>query len=90
MSEQRAALSKELSEFLVEFSIALHKHAMYPDGHPSLAPAASGVVRRADTLMQDIFAQLADDALTLRFGIQLKNAFMKGDSWRCVHENFLL
>jgi hypothetical protein len=52
VTEQRAALTKELSEFLVEFSIALHKHAMYPDGHPSLAPAAAGVVRRAAALMQ--------------------------------------
>lgn len=55
MSEpaKRATLSKELSEFLVEFSIALHKHAMYPEGHPSLGPAAAGVVRRAERLLQD-------------------------------------
>jgi hypothetical protein len=46
-------LSRELSEFLIELSIALHKHAMYPDGHPSLAPAALGVVRRGDELLQD-------------------------------------
>ncbi len=44
---QKAALSRELGEFLIELSIALHKHAMYPEGHPSLAPAAAGVVRRA-------------------------------------------
>jgi hypothetical protein len=51
--KERAALSRELSEFLIELSIALHKHAMYPEGHPSLAPAANGVVRRGDLLMQD-------------------------------------
>ena len=51
--KERAALSRELSEFLIELSIALHKHAMYPEGHPSLAPAAAGVVRRGDLLLQD-------------------------------------
>jgi len=51
--KERAALSRELSEFLIELSIALHKHAMYPDGHPSLAPAAAGVVRRGDLLLAD-------------------------------------
>ena len=51
--KERAALSRELSEFLIELSIALHKHAMYPEGHPSLAPAANGVVRRGELLLQD-------------------------------------
>lgn len=50
---ERATLSRELSEFLIELSIALHKRAMYPDGHPSLAPAASRVVQRAQVLLQD-------------------------------------
>src|SRR5207247_7296786 len=50
---QKAALSRELGEFLIELSIALHRHAMYPEGHPSLAPAAAGVVRRAAELLQD-------------------------------------
>jgi len=41
---QKAALSRDLGDFLIELSIALHEHAMYPEGHPSLAPAptASG------------------------------------------------
>ena len=52
-SSGRAALSRELSEFLIELSIALHRHAMYPEGHPSLEPAATGVVRRADLLFVD-------------------------------------
>src|SRR2546423_7095912 len=50
---QKAALSRELGEFLIELSIALHKHAMYPEGHPSLAPAASGVAGRAEGLLQE-------------------------------------
>jgi len=50
---QRAALPRELSDFLIEFSIALHKHAMYPGGHPTLAPASEGVARRLDTLLAE-------------------------------------
>jgi len=46
-------LSRDLADFLIELSIALHKHAMYPEGHPSLAPAAAGVTRRAELLLED-------------------------------------
>src|SRR2546423_11704946 len=52
-SGERATLSRDLAEFLIELSIALHKHAMYPEGHPSLAPAAGGVTRRAGLLLED-------------------------------------
>ena len=52
-SGERATLSRDLADFLIELSIALHKHAMYPEGHPSLAPAAAGVARRAELLLQD-------------------------------------
>jgi hypothetical protein len=50
---ERAALSRELSEFLIELSIALHKHAMYPAGHPSLEPAVGRLVRRGEALLRD-------------------------------------
>ena len=49
----RASLPRELSDFLIELSIALHKHAMYPGGHPTLAPASSGVAQRLDTLLAE-------------------------------------
>src|SRR5467141_380534 len=49
---EKAALSRELADFLIELSISLHKHAMYPEGHPSLAPAAAGVTRRAEHLFE--------------------------------------
>ena len=49
----RVVLPRDLSDFLVELSITLHKHAMYPPGHPSLGPAASRLVERADHLLQD-------------------------------------
>ena len=49
---ERAALSRELADFLIELSIALHKHTMYPEGHPSLGPAVVGVTRRAEHLFE--------------------------------------
>ncbi len=51
-AREHAALSRELGEFLIELSIALNKHAMYPAGHPSLMPAADGVVHRLKTLLE--------------------------------------
>src|SRR5206468_2270034 len=50
---ERATLSRDLADFLIELSIALHKHAMYPEGHPSLAPAAAAVTRRAGLLLEE-------------------------------------
>jgi len=38
---------------LIDLSVALHKYSMYPEGHPSLAPAAGAVVRRAEQLLED-------------------------------------
>src|SRR6266576_7123761 len=67
---EKAALSRELADFLIEFSIALHKHAMYPEGHPSLAPAAAGVTRRAEHL----FAQRA----TLALGVARQQLVIEG------------
>jgi len=50
---ERVVLSHELSAFLVEFSITLHKHAIYPSEHPSLEPAAVRVTERAERLLED-------------------------------------
>jgi len=47
----RAVLSRDLADFLIEFSIALNKHGMYPDGHPSLEPAAGKVINRLVPLL---------------------------------------
>ena len=52
-SRERTTLSRKLADFLVELSIALHKHAMYPQGHPSLEPAAAAVTRRVALLLED-------------------------------------
>ncbi|HYT72118.1 MAG TPA: hypothetical protein VEK78_12100 [Gemmatimonadales bacterium] len=45
-------LPRDLGDFLIDLSIALHKHSLYPDGHPSLAPAAESVARRAGLLLE--------------------------------------
>lgn len=52
-TEERAALTRDLSEFLIELSIALHRHAMYPEGHPSLAPAVTRVMDRLLPLLEN-------------------------------------
>ncbi len=48
-----AALSRELGDFLIQFSIAVHRFAMYPPGHPSLEPAADNVLSRLTKLFKD-------------------------------------
>jgi hypothetical protein len=49
---RRATLSRELADFLVEFSIVLHKRAMYPAGHPHLRHSADRFVRRMNFLLE--------------------------------------
>ncbi len=50
---EAAALSKELSDFLLEFSIALHKNAIYPPGHPLLENTSEEVKRRLEALLKE-------------------------------------
>lgn len=49
----KATLSRELSDFLVELSIAMQKHAIYPPGHPLLNDAIDGVMRKLALLLVD-------------------------------------
>lgn len=51
--QEPAVLPRELADFLIEFSIALHKHAIYPAGHPLLGQAVQGVVQRAAALFTE-------------------------------------
>lgn len=46
-------LPRDLSDFVIELSIALHKHGMYPEGHPSLNAARTAVARRLGTLLRE-------------------------------------
>jgi hypothetical protein len=50
---ESAALSRELADFLIELSIALHKNAIYPAGHPLLSGAVDALVLRLVRLLQD-------------------------------------
>ena len=43
---------RELSQFLMDMSIALHRRAMYPPGHPALLPALERLARRAEALFE--------------------------------------
>ncbi|HYC32013.1 MAG TPA: hypothetical protein VEB59_06955, partial [Gemmatimonadales bacterium] len=50
-TRQVATLARELSDFLVEFSIVLHKRSMYPSGHPHLQESAERFVDRMESLL---------------------------------------
>ena len=45
------SLSRDLADFLIEFSIVLHKRSMYPAGHPHLRDAAERFGRRLNALL---------------------------------------
>ncbi len=76
-SPPRAALSRELSDFLIDLSIALHKHAMYPGGHPTLGPAAEHVARR--------LAGLLTDRPTLSLGVARDQLVIEGVATDAKH-----
>ncbi len=46
-------VGKELADFLIEFSIAVHRYSMYPSDHPSLGPAAVNVMARLARLLAE-------------------------------------
>jgi len=45
------AMAQELTEFLIQLSIAVHGFNMYPPGHPSLEPAAAAVAESLPKLL---------------------------------------
>jgi hypothetical protein len=47
-----ATLARDLSDFLVEFSIVLHKRALYPNSHPQLKESAVRFVNRLESLLE--------------------------------------
>ncbi len=69
-ADQPAVLAREFANFLIELSIALHKHAMYPEGHPSLVPALERVA--AD------LAELLPKRGTLSLGVARKQLVIEG------------
>ena len=48
-----ATLSRDLSDFLIELSITLNKHAIYPRSHPLLDVAVDGVSNRLGVLFME-------------------------------------
>ena len=52
-SSERSPASDTLVRFLVRFSIALHKHATYPRGHPTLVTADSAVAQALENLLNE-------------------------------------
>lgn len=69
-SAPAATLSRDLADFLVELSIAMHKHAIYPPGHPLLASAVDGVMRR--------IAPLVTERGTLSIGVARRQLVIEG------------
>lgn len=67
---ERPRLSTELTEYLVSLSIALQRHAMYPNGHPSLAPAVDAVLRRVHRLLEE--------RPSLAFGVARRQLIVEG------------
>jgi len=65
-----ATLSRELADFLIELSIAMHKHAIYPAGHPLLVGAVDGVHKR--------LGHLLSERATLSLGVARKQLVIGG------------
>ncbi|HUQ99137.1 MAG TPA: hypothetical protein VM166_06755 [Gemmatimonadaceae bacterium] len=66
-----ATLSRELGDFLLELSITLNKHAIYPTRHPLLDVAIDGVANRLGLL----FVQDRD---ALSIGVARKQLIIEG------------
>lgn len=52
-ASKQSMLSRELAEFLMDLSVAVHKHAIYPAGHPLLDQAVDSVYRSVSGLLFD-------------------------------------
>jgi hypothetical protein len=50
---ESAALSRELADFLIEFSIGLQKYAIYPPGHPMLGTTSVDIAERLGELLKE-------------------------------------
>src|SRR3979490_2922179 len=66
-----ASLSRDLSDFLVELSITLNKHAIYPQSHPLLHGAVDGVANRLGTLF-------VGDRESLSIGVARRQLIIEG------------
>lgn len=65
---EKPVLGRELSDFLVELSITIEKHAIYPRGHPLLPLAIDSLLSRLDRFLQvksQISIGVANDQLII-------------------------
>lgn len=51
--QEPAALPREIIELLLEFSIGVHRFAMYPPGHPSQGPVAENIIGRLSQIFRE-------------------------------------
>ena len=66
-----ATLSRDLADFLVELSITLNKHAIYPSSHPLLDLAVDGVANRLGLLF-------VGDRESLSIGVARRQLIIEG------------
>jgi hypothetical protein len=66
-----ATLSRDLADFLVELSITLNKHAIYPSRHPLLDQAVDGVANRIGMLF-------VGDRESLSMGVARRQLIIEG------------
>lgn len=65
---EKPVFGRELSDFLIELSITLEKHAIYPAGHPLLPLAIKSLLSRLDKFLQtksQISIGVANDQLII-------------------------
>jgi hypothetical protein len=67
---ETATLPKELADFLMELAVALHKHAIYPPGHPLLDQAVDSV--------HATLARLLADRPALSIGVARRELIIEG------------
>ena len=91
-SAREQPLALELSQFLQDLSIALHRYGMYPDGHPALQPALDRLARRAELLFRDrahIAVGVARDRLVIEgVATDARNTVLQGLAER-LHRHHL-
>jgi len=74
---QTPRLSQELSEFLVELSVAMHKHAIYPHGHPLLTQSVEAV--------HDSLIRLLVERPALSIGVARRQLIIEGVATGALH-----
>src|SRR4051812_16337245 len=67
---ETATLPKELADFLMDLAVALHKHAIYPPGHPLLDQAVDSV--------HVALARLLADRPALSIGVARRQLIIEG------------